>query len=88
MFEQFKTNCNFPTKYTEQQKKRENLSLFNSLEIKYVEYNKYMLHVKLTVYFTVSFTCKIFFLNSTYFIFHQFKSNEFSRFFFCGAYIL
>ena len=41
---------NFPTKYTEQQKKRENLSLFNCLEIKYVEYNKYMLHVKLTVY--------------------------------------
>ena len=36
-----------------------------------------MLHVKLTVYYTVSFTCNIHFLNSTYFIFNQFKSNKF-----------
>ena len=28
-----------------------------------------MLHVKLTVYYTVSLTCNIYFLNSTYFIF-------------------
>ena len=36
--------------------------------MKYVEFKKYILHVKLTVYFTVSFTCNIYFLNSTYFI--------------------
>ena len=31
-----------------------------------------LLHVKLTVYYIVSFTCNIRFLNSTYFIFNQF----------------
>ena len=45
-----------------------------------------MLHVKLTVYYTVSFTCNIYFLNSKYFIFNQFKSNKFSRFFCCWVY--
>ena len=39
-----------------------------------------MLHVKLTVLYTVSLTCNIYFLNSTYFIFNQFKSIEFPRF--------
>ena len=29
------------------------------------EFKKYILHVKLTVYYTVSFTCNIYFLNST-----------------------
>ena len=36
-------------KYTEQQKKHENLLLLNWLKIKYVEFEKYILHVKLTV---------------------------------------
>ena len=46
-----------------------------------------MLQVKLTVYYAVSLTCNIYFLNSTYVIFNQFKSNKFSRFFFCWVYI-
>ena len=37
-------------KYTQQQKKRENLLVWNWLKIKYVEFKKYILHVKLTVY--------------------------------------
>ena len=37
-------------------------------------------------YYTVSFSCNIHFLNSTYFIFNQFKSNKFSRFFCCWVY--
>ena len=49
--------------YTEQQKKRENLLLLICLKIKYVEFKKYMLHVKLNVKYTVSFTCNIYFLN-------------------------
>ena len=48
----------------------------------------YILHVKLTVYYTVSFTCNIHFLKSSYFIFNQFKSNTFSRFFSCWVYII
>ena len=47
---------------------------------KYVEFKKYVLHVKISVYYIVSFTCNIHFLKSTYFIFNQFKS-KFSRFF-------
>ena len=39
-----------------------------------------MLHVKLTVWYTVSFTCNIYFLNSKYVILNQFKSNKFSHF--------
>ena len=39
----------------------------------YVEFKKYILHVKLTVFYTVSFTCNIHFLNPTYLIFNQFK---------------
>ena len=50
------------------EKKRENLILLNWLKTKYD--------------YTVSFTCNIHFLNSTYFIFNQFKSNKFSHFFF------
>ena len=48
----------------------------------------YILHVKLTVYYTlsVSFTCNIYFLHSTYFIFNQFESNMFSCFFRCYIY--
>ena len=80
--------------YTQQQKKRENLLLLNWLKVKYVEFKKYILHVKLTVFHvefkkyilhvkltvfhTVSFTCNIYFLNSTYFIFNQLKSNKLS----------
>ena len=66
------------------------------LKTKYVEFKKYILHIhiKLTVYYTVSFTCNntvsftcnIYFLNSTYFIFIQFKSSQFSRFFCCWVY--
>ena len=72
--------------YTQQQKKRENLFLLNWWKTKYVDFKKYILHVKLTVYYTVSFTCNIHFLNSTYFILNQFKSNKFSRFFCCWVY--
>ena len=46
-----------------------------------------MLQVKLTVYYTFSFTCTIHFLNSTYFISNRFKSNKLSRFFYCCIYI-
>ena len=38
-------------------------------------------------YYTNSLTCNIHFLNSTNFIFNQFKSNKFSRFFFCWVYL-
>ena len=48
---------------------------------KYVEFKKCVLHVKLTIYYTVSFTCNRHFLNSTYFILNQFKSNKISLFF-------
>ena len=57
------------------------------LKIKQVEFKKCMLQVKLTVYYTFSFTCNIHFLNSTYFISNQFKSNKLSRFFYCCIYI-
>ena len=63
--------------YTQRQKKREILFLLNWSKIKYVKFMKYILHVKLTVYHTVSFTCNIYFLNSTYFIFNQFKITNF-----------
>ena len=33
--------------------------------MKYVEVKKNIVYVKLTVYYTVSFTCNIYFLNST-----------------------
>ena len=36
-----------------------------------------MLHIKLSVYYTVSFMCNTYFLNSTFFIFNQFKNNKF-----------
>ena len=52
------------------------------------EFKKYILHVKLTVWYTVSFTGNIYFLNSTYFIFNQLKGNKFSRFFYCWVYII
>ena len=42
-----------------------------------------MLHVKLTVNYTVRFTCNIQFSNSAYFIFNQFKSYKFALFFCC-----
>ena len=54
--------------------------------LRYVEFKKYILRVKLSVYYIVSFTCNIYFLDSTYFIFNQFKSNKFSRFFCCCVY--
>ena len=60
-----------------------NSFLLNWIKIKCVEFKKCMLHVKQTVYYTVSFTCNIQFLNSTYFIFNQFKSNNFLHFFCC-----
>ena len=43
--------CSWPftSIYTQQQKKRENLLLLNRLKIKYVEFKKYIVHVKLTV---------------------------------------
>ena len=49
-----------------------------------------MLHVQLTVLYTVSFTCicSIHLLNSTAFIFQQFMSNTFSRFVFAVVNIL
>ena len=56
------------------------------IHVKLFDFKKYMLHVKLTVYYTVSFTCSIYFLNSMYFIFNQFKRNKFSRFFCCWVY--
>ena len=37
-----------------------------------------MLHVKLIVYYTVSFTCNIQFLNSTYFVFINLRAIAFS----------
>ena len=56
-----------PGKYTQQEKKRKKLLLLNILTIiKYVEFKKYLLHVKLTVYYTISFTCNIHFLKLTY----------------------
>ena len=74
--------------YTQQQKKRKKSVTFKLIRIKYVEFKKYILHVKLTVYYTVSFTCDIHFVNSTFFyIFNQFKSNKFGRFFCCWVYI-
>ena len=45
-----------------------------------------MLHVKLTVYYTVSSTCNIYFLNSTYSIFNQFKGKNI-RGYFAAEYI-
>ena len=57
--------------YTQLQKKREKFLLLNWLKIKYVEFKKCILHVKLTVYYTVSFTCNIHFLNSTLFYFQS-----------------
>ena len=68
--------------------KYENLLLLNSLKIKYVEFKKCALHIKLTVYYTAGFTCKIHLLNSTYFIFNQFKSNKVSRLFCYWIYLL
>ena len=41
--------------YTQQQKKRENVLLLNLLKIKYDDFKKYILHVRLTVCYTVSF---------------------------------
>ena len=74
--------------YTQQQKKRENLFLVNLFKIKYIEFKKCMLHIKLTVYYIVGFTCNIHFLSSTYFIFNQFKSITFSRSFAAGYIII
>ena len=73
--------------YIQQQTKRENLLLLNWLKIQYAEYKKCILHVKLTVYYTISFTCNMQFLNSTYFILNQFKSKNF-RVSFAVEYIL
>ena len=72
---------------TQQQKKHENLLFLNWLKIKYVEFKKCMSHVKLSVYYTVSFTCNTHFLKSTCFIFNQFESNKVPRFFCCWVYI-
>ena len=44
-----------------------------------------MLHVKLTIKYTVSFICSMHFLNSTNFISNQFKSNKFLCFFCCSS---
>ena len=79
------------TKYTEQQKKRECVTL-HLTKIKYVESKKYIYYIacKTDLYYmyTVSFTCTfLHFLNSTYFIFIQLKTNKFSRFFCCWVYI-
>ena len=56
--------------------------------VRYVQFKQYVLHVKLIVYYTVSFACNIHFFNSIYFIFNQSKSNKFSRFFCCWVYIV
>ena len=66
--------------YTQHLKKRKNLLLLNCWKLKYVEVEKYMLHVKLC------FTYNIYFLNSTYFIFNQFKSKTFPCFCCCWVY--
>ena len=79
LFEPLKFHCTYFSLYTQQQKKRENLFLLNWLKIKYVEFQKYIFHVKLNVYYTVCFTCNIYFLNSAYCTFNQFKSNKLSR---------
>ena len=55
--------------------------------IKYVELKKYILHVKLTIYYTVSFTCNVHFLNSAYFISINLKVTSF-RVYFAAGYIL
>ena len=77
--------CNYIYSTEKGTRKFITLKLIN--KIKYVEFKKYIFHVKQTVYYTVSFTCNIHFLNSTYFIFNQFKSNKFSHFFCCWIYI-
>ena len=56
------------------------------IKINYVEFKKYLLHVKLTVYYTVSFTCNIHFLTSTYFILINLRVTSF-RFSFAAGYI-
>ena len=43
----------------------------------YIEFKKRILHVKLTVQYTVSFTYNIYFLNSTYFSFMNWKVTNF-----------
>ena len=72
--------------YTQQQKKRENLLLLNWLKIKFAEFKNCMLHVKLTVYYTVGFICNIHFLNSTHFISINLKLTSF-RVSFAAVYI-
>ena len=57
------------SKYTQRQKKRENLLTLYWLQIRYVEFKKYILHVELTVYHTVSFACNIIFLEFNIFYF-------------------
>ena len=42
-------HCPYSSQYIQQQKKRENLLLLSWLKINYVEFKKYILHVKLTV---------------------------------------
>ena len=69
-------------------KEMQKIVLLNWLKITFVKFKKYILHVKLTVYYTVSFTCNIYFLNSTFFIFNQFKNNKFSHFFCCWVYMV
>ena len=76
----FSKKASHKTKYTQHQKKRGNLLLLNLLKIKLVEFKKYILHVKLTVYYTFS----LHFLNSTYFIFNHFESIKLS--FCCWVY--
>ena len=51
------------------------------------EFKKYILHVKLTVWNTVSFTRNIHFLKSAYFIFNLFKSNKLFSVSFAVGYI-
>ena len=36
-----------------------------------------MLHIKQTIYYTVTFTCNIYFLNSTYFILINLREQNF-----------
>ena len=60
--------CKWPLRYPEK---------IPELIKKYFEFKNCMLHVKLIVYCTVSFTCNIHFLNSTCFIFNQFKRPHF-----------
>ena len=80
--------CLQPKIYTEQQKKYEKLLLWNWSQIKYLEFKKYLLHVKLTVFYTVSFTCNIYFLNFKKYILHVKLTVFYTVSFTCNIYFL